>query len=344
MPGERAKITRPAFAFVGTVLLILLYLLRYVLIPFVLAAALAYVLAPAVRVCQRWLRCPRWAAAVVVYMLVAGGLGAAGWRAGSIVYARASHFSGNGQQELNRLLTHLFGAGQMTLFGLHLDAQQIAGQIFSRLQNGLESPDAAKIAGLGASVLVGAVLFVVLLFYFFLHGPELAHGLLNLAPPEHRPAMRAFGARVNPILQRYLRGLWVIVVFASLVVGIGAGLIFHLSHPLLLAMAAGLLELVPILGPTISATLLSGAAVLHGGSLWTLLGFAVFWCCLRLAIDQVLGPLVLGHAVRLHPVAVMFAFIAGGVLFGPLGVLLAIPTVAVLKLLLDNYYALPVEE
>ncbi len=67
-------------------------------------------------------------------------------------------------------------------------------------------------------------------------------------------------------------------------------------------------------------------------------GFAV-----RQTIDQVVGPIVLGRAVRLPPVAVIFAFLAGGELFGLLGLLLAIPAAALFKLLLDTYYALPVE-
>jgi predicted PurR-regulated permease PerM len=111
-----------------------------------------------------------------------------------------------------------------------------------------------------------------------------------------------------------------------------------------LALASGLLELIPILGPSASATLLGAAAVLHGGGAWMYLGLALYWFCLRMVIDQVVGPLVLGQAVNLHPVVVIFAFLSGGVLFGLLGVLLAIPTAATLKVFLDNYYALPIEE
>jgi predicted PurR-regulated permease PerM len=68
-----------------------------------------------------------------------------------------------------------------------------------------------------------------------------------------------------------------------------------------------------------------------------------FWFAVRQAIDQVVGPIVLGRAVRLPPVAVIFAFLAGGALLGLLGLLLAIPAAALFKLLLDTYYALPIE-
>jgi predicted PurR-regulated permease PerM len=193
-------------------------------------------------------------------------------------------------------------------------------------------------AGLGAAIVASAVLFLVSMLYFFLQGPQLAHGALNLLPPQCRPALRSFGAKANPILARYVRGLCAIVAFVSLATWIGVGLVFRLPHPVALAVTTGFLELVPVLGPTASATLLGSVAVLHGGTPWTFLWFALFCFLLRILVDQVVGPLVLGHAVRIHPVAVILAFLAGGILLGVLGMLLAIPTVALLKLILDDYY------
>ncbi len=69
-----------------------------------------------------------------------------------------------------------------------------------------------------------------------------------------------------------------------------------------------------------------------------LLLFLAFYIALRLSIDQVVGPLVLGRAVELHPVVIIFAFLAGGVLFGALGVLLAVPFAAAIKTVLSVYY------
>jgi len=85
-------------------------------------------------------------------------------------------------------------------------------------------------------------------------------------------------------------------------------------------------------------TLLCAVAVAHGGSPWTLVGFGVFCFGLRFGIDQVVGPVVLGRAVKLPPVVVIFAFLAGGAVLGALGVIIAIPTVAIGKLALDDFY------
>lgn len=61
----------------------------------------------------------------------------------------------------------------------------------------------------------------------------------------------------------------------------------------------------------------------------------------RLLIDRVVGPQVLGHAVRLHPTVVIFAFLAGGLFFGVVGVIVAVPVAAAVKVVLEHYYAQP---
>jgi predicted PurR-regulated permease PerM len=202
---------------------------------------------------------------------------------------------------------------------------------------------AAQIGRMAIGAVFGVILFLVLLFYFLIEGPRLAAGTLALAPPEHRPGLQSFAVQAHPILFRYITGLVVIVLFTALVVWVGVGPVFHLPHPWLLAITTGVLELLPVAGPTISACLLGGTAVNHGGTVWTFAGFAVFCFAVRIGVDQVVGPIVLGRAVRLSPIVVIFAFLAGGMLFGMLGVILAIPAMAMIKLALENYYALPVE-
>jgi predicted PurR-regulated permease PerM len=121
-------------------------------------------------------------------------------------------------------------------------------------------------------------------------------------------------------------------------------LLFGMNHAWLLGMSAGILELLPVVGPTVAAFLIFGSLAMHGGTVWNLAALAIFWFAVRQTIDQIVGPIVLGRAVRLPPVAVIFAFLAGGALLGLLGLLLAIPAAAMFKLLLDSYYSLPIEE
>jgi predicted PurR-regulated permease PerM len=80
----------------------------------------------------------------------------------------------------------------------------------------------------------------------------------------------------------------------------------------------------PVVGP-ISAALLMG-----------------FVLALRLSIDNIIGPIVLGHAARLHPVVVIAGFVGGAMLFGIVGLLLAVPMAVCIKIALEHYYAEPI--
>jgi predicted PurR-regulated permease PerM len=105
---------------------------------------------------------------------------------------------------------------------------------------------------------------------------------------------------------------------------IGFGPVFHLPHAVLLAITVGPLELVPVIGPFASATIVGLVAVQQNGT-WAAVCLFAFAIALRLSIDNVVGPLVLGQAARIHPVMVIISFVCGGILFGVVGLLLAVP-------------------
>jgi predicted PurR-regulated permease PerM len=319
------------------IILVLVYFLRNILVGFALAAALAYILNPLIVQGQRRSGMPRWVFAVGIYVCILAIAAGAGWWSWNRAYQWIEKFSGDAPQQLHLLVMRLIGGEQATLLGIHLDAGRLSDQILVAVRN---NKDQARVV---FNVVLSAVLFLVLVFYFLLQGPALARGFLNLAPPEHRPFLLNFARQADPILSRYVRGLFFIVVFTSFATWIGVGPIFHLPYAVLLSVVTGVLELLPVIGPTASAFLLGGVAVCHGGTIWTLLGFALFCFVVRLVIDQIVGPIILGRAVTLPPVMVIFGFLAGGALFGVLGMLLAIPTLALLKILMDDYYALPVE-
>ena len=128
-----------------------------------------------------------------------------------------------------------------------------------------------------------------------------------------------------------------------MVAWIGFGPVFHLPNAVLLALAVGILELIPVIGPFASATIVGMIAVQQNG-IWAaafLFGFAI---ALRLSIDNVVGPIVLGEAARIHPVIVIISFVCGAILFGAVGLLIAMPVAVCIKVTLEQYYAEPLAE
>ena len=91
----------------------------------------------------------------------------------------------------------------------------------------------------------------------------------------------------------------------------------------------------------LSAVAAGLVAFLQAKSVWGILGFAIYLTAIRLSIDQMVGPLILGKAARVHPTLVIFCFLAGGALFGIVGVILAVPAALTVKVVLAGIYGEP---
>ena len=144
------------------------------------------------------------------------------------------------------------------------------------------------------------------------------------------------------MLWRYFVGLIAVITYTTVVASVPFNLVFHIPHAPMLSIAVGLLELVPVIGPAVTLGLI-GLSAVQQTSVQGMVGLAAFAIALRLSIDQIVGPLVLGRAAQLHPVVIIFAFLTEAALFGIIGLLLAVPFAAAIKIVLMMYYAEPVQ-
>lgn len=323
---------------------VMLYAIRYAMLPFVFATAIAFAVDPAVAWLVRRIRLRRWVAVIPLYLLIASALAAIVYLIGFEIIS-GTMLGPQVGQSVAELLKHLLGPDGVTLFGRAYPPEQIVSQAREAMVGMLGPNVLVRIFGLGATAIFGLTMLFVLLPYLMISGPRLAAGAIWLIPPERRRSIEALLPQIIPVLRRYLIGVCVVVSYTSLMAWLGFGIFFGLPHAALLAIAVGLLEIVPVLGPVIAATLAAGAAFQHGTyaamGLVAPVGFIV---ALRLSIDNLVGPLVLGQAARLHPVVVMFAFVCGAMLFGAIGLLLAVPVAVIIKVTLRHYYAEPIVE
>jgi predicted PurR-regulated permease PerM len=200
----------------------------------------------------------------------------------------------------------------------------------------------ASVGSFAVSALFGLVLTLVLTPYFMISGPRLAAGSIWLIPPERRQSVLVLLPKIVPALRRYLIGIVLVVAYTSVTAWIGFGPVFRLPDAALLAVTIGILEIVPVVGPLSSAALV-GIVAAQQQSLEAAAVLVGFVIALRLSIDNLVGPLVLGHAARLHPVVVIAGFICGAMLFGVVGLLLAVPAAMCIKIALEHYYAEPIK-
>jgi predicted PurR-regulated permease PerM len=319
-------------------LMVIVWLLRDVLLPFAIAGALAYIAGPAVRWIHRRLRWPRWVGAVIVFIVILCILAGITFGVERVVLPQVRSILADLPEMLRQFLTKLFRGNKIDFMGQVRNVDDIIQQLqLTADQYARNTHDLLATVGIGVAAVMGVVLTVVLLFYFLVDGPRLSAGVLWLVPPPIRDAARTVARRAGPIINRYIIGVFVVVIYASAVTWIVTQWILGLPHAIVLALAVGILELIPVIGPILSLMLIALAAITHA-HFWMIVGLALFAIGLRLSIDQLVGPIVLGKAVSLSPPIIIFAFLAGGVIYGTLGVLVAIPVAAIVKIILEEAY------
>lgn len=304
--------------------------------PFVWAGVLAYVLLPLVALFERRLGMPRTAAAAVVFLaLLAAIIGG-----GRLLVPLAI----DQIRDLQRTLPSLVANAQNTL-------AETADQV------GLEDLDAliVNFAGVGdltQMVARGAVPFIVGLGHFFLEllvfliatffllrdAPRLFQWFRRVLPASQRNELIPLFAQVNTLLGRYVRGQMFLIGVMSTVTFIGLS-VLQIPFALLLGLMTGVLEVIPIVGPITAGAIACLVALGHPApwglsQIWYVAIVAAMYTVLRHSEDYFVIPLVIGRIVKLHPAVVIFSLLTGGALYGLLGVLVAVPVAATLRLVL----------
>lgn len=339
---KRHRIPGWPMAAAAAILFGFLYYVRVVLLPFVVAAALGFILSPGIDRLQARLRpVPRWVVALAVYVVLLAVVGGLGYWALPVVAGDVADLTSHAPDLIDRVIHGALPGGQLAFLGQTYQVDTLTQGALGALRSFLTGGAGLALASGGIAAVFGLFLTLVLLAYFLVSGRRLARGILWLVPPEYRDEVRHLGVTLAPILRRYFIGLIAIVAYASIVSWVVFSL-FHVPHAPLLAITIGLLELIPVLGPVVSIVLICLAAAAQT-SILLMASLAALAPLLRLSIDQLIGPYVLGRASYLHPVAVIFAFFSGAVFLGVLGLILAVPVAATLKIVLQHYYEEQIE-
>jgi predicted PurR-regulated permease PerM len=304
--------------------------LQWMLLPFVIAGLIAYLCTPLVDLLGK--RISRGAAAAVVFLIIVAIVSGIGLLGVPPLFDELTRLVADLQQTFEKLARSLIGNETVSFMGDRMNAAQMGQAMAQGVRSWVDNPvRLTQLGGIGFASIFGVFLTSVLLFYLLLSGRRIMRGLIWLVPPERRALAREIRDRFHPAFKRYLIGVIIVVIYATLAAYAGLGLMLGIKHAAFLALLTGLLEMVPVAGPAISALIAGLVAVRHAASLGSIVAYAIYVAALRLSIDQLLGPLVLGVAARLHPVVIIFAFLAGGVLFGIPGIILAVPMILLVK-------------
>lgn len=209
----------------------------------------------------------------------------------------------------------------------------IAGQVLGKVSR----------SGLGFVLwLTNLVLIPVVTFYLLRDWDRLVSAIDRLLPRSIEPTVAYLARESDAVLGAFVRGQLLVMLALGVYYGATLSLIAGLSVGVLIGMVAGLLSFVPYLGfITGFAAAIIAALVQYGDWSHVLIVCGVFVVG-QLLEGYVLVPKLVGEKIGMHPVAVIFAVLAGGELFGFLGVLLALPAASVvvvlLRYLMERYH------
>ncbi|MCC7635163.1 AI-2E family transporter [Stenotrophomonas rhizophila] len=182
---------------------------------------------------------------------------------------------------------------------------------------------------------VNILLLPILAFYFLRDWDKLVERVASMIPRNHIGTITKLARESDEVLGAFIRGQFLVMIALGVVYAAGLSLV-GLKLGLLIGLVAGLISFIPYLGATTGIVMAVAAALVQaqGFDLKLLVLVAIVFTVGQLLESYVLTPRIVGDKIGLHPVAVIFAVMAGGQLFGFLGMLLALPVAAVSNVLL----------
>ncbi|OKP86697.1 AI-2E family transporter [Paenibacillus helianthi] len=195
----------------------------------------------------------------------------------------------------------------------------------------------------GVGNFVGALTEIVLalvttpfiLFYLLRDGKRLPDYLMRFIPTALQPQTRMVMSEMNSQVASYIRGQIIVSCCIGALLYIGY-LIIGLEYSLVLAIVAACTAVVPYLGPAIAITPALIVALVT--SPFMLLKMLFVWTAVQLIEGKFISPQIMGKSLKIHPITIIFVIIFAGKMFGVLGIILAVPGYAVLKVVVTHVF------
>ncbi|OKL35629.1 AI-2E family transporter [Domibacillus mangrovi] len=184
---------------------------------------------------------------------------------------------------------------------------------------------------------VSLVTVPFILFYLLKDGTKLYKGLLHVLPPKMRGRTGAMLIEMDEQLRSYIQGQMLVSLCIGIMMYIGF-LIIGLDYALLLAAIASVTSIVPYLGPVIAITPAIIIAIVT--SPFMVLKLVIVWTIVQLLEGKLISPQIMGKSLQIHPVTIIFVLLTAAHLYGVVGVLIGLPTYALIKVLIQYLFAL----
>lgn len=315
---------------------------RGALFPFAVGAVLAYALSPVVDRLERYLPprgerregVRRGFAVLLIYVAVFGSAGAIGVLLAPTAFDQVNHFIDELPSFIERSRVLITDWIEDMRGRMHPEIREqierstsdIAGVVSDAAVAALQRSVGVVTGSL--SMLFGFAIVPFWMFYAMRDRHTLERSILRATPPALREDVRNVATMADYLVSRYIRGQLFLGLVVGVVVGVGLTLM-DIELSLGLGLWAGITELIPIIGPWLGAAagLIIVAATDPGMLIWV----GLLYLAVQQLENNLLVPRIQGHAVDLHPGAVIVLLAVAGAVWGLIGMLVVIPVTAILR-------------
>lgn len=316
-----------------------LYDQRAIFTPFIVGGVFAYLLNPIVNFCVKKLKIHRTVAILCIYLLlialvVLGGI---------ILSSRIIEETADLRVFLNHFLSTSQGQVKTLPDWLQPTARDFLMTIKrSRFLALISGQSMFPLFSQAISRVISFFIFLFSTFYFLKDGEKLSQYVVSFIPSSHKKNIDELVQKVHEILGGYLRGQMLLVVLMTIATYIPLSLL-GIRFAFLIALFSGFAETVPVVGPIVAGSvavlvaLITGVAHFGLSPVQTGVAIAAIYFVLRQLEDYFVMPYVYSRVTQLPAFIIFFAVVAGGHIAGILGLILAVPVAAIIRLFMTYF-------
>jgi len=329
-----------AFAVIMILVIWFLAKAQGLIFPFVISFVLAYLFDPLADRLEGW-RIPRTLAALIILILSFGVL----TLVGIILIPSLINEIKELMEGIPELANSIFITVQENLPKLlafvRIDSQDLQQSVLETFPARAEQVLLNILRGIsGVSSFLGPLFNVIhvpiLTFYFLKDFNHLRSGLLGFIPRRYHNIISFYQWRVNRILGGYIRGQLIVCTIVGILTGAGFA-ILKIPFAVLLGFLTGLLNIIPFVGLYISLGLSLLTGFFTPDPFITMLKIACVFFGVQMLEAYIISPKIVGDRVGLHPVVVIFSILAFSRFLGFWGLIIGVPTAALIKFLIDEW-------
>ena len=325
-----------SLAFAGFLLFV--YVFKSVLMPFVLGFAIAYFLNPLVGALGK-VKIGRGPAALLILAVFFAVVGALLAVLTPLLYKQTVQLAEDMPRYLDALVTFIepYAHQTLTLLGQENGADVktfLSGHLGSAAQVGKQLLQGVAAGGQAVFDTISVIVFTPIVAYFMMkEWVHITSWAEDLLPQDNKKTIKNLLKQIDQKISGFVRGQISVAVLLGLIYAIALTLL-GLKYGFLIGIMSGLLSIIPMVGSTVGLIIGIAVAWFQAGE-WTFVAFvAAVFLIGQIIEGNILSPKIVGDSVGLHPLWIFFALLAGGSLFGILGMLLAVPVAAVAGVLL----------